>query len=195
MVAISLKKHDIKYTEVISRLTSDIRLQSALNLNWQQVSIYGTRDLIEHIRGEERMGNQISRVIFNESNELIGIISLKEIDFKNKKAHMGTWIGADYWGMGYNELAKIQILQIAFHELDLQIVFAGAAITNKRSLAAQRKLPYMKLDVGEKFPQELAKIEVETGSKCVLNMVLKEDFEQYLIDNEVDLKSVETEKV
>ena len=180
MVSVSLKKHDRNYTEIISQLMSDPLIQKSLGLNWQQVSIYGTRDYIEFIQGEERMGKQLSRVIFNESNELIGIITLKAIDRQNKTAHIGTWLGAQYWGKGYNELAKLEMFKIAFEQLQLQYVFAGAKKTNTRSLVAQRKLPYLTEDVGNAFPEELLKIEAETGETCVLNVIKRDRFLNYM---------------
>lgn len=176
MVSITLRKHDRNYTEVISMLTSNLQVQEALGLNWQQVSINGTRDYIDFIQGEERMGKQFSRVIFNEKNELIGIITLKSIDRHAKTAHIGTWIGADYWGKGYNELAKEEMFKIAFDQLQLELVFAGAKLSNKRSIAAQKKLPYMTMDVGDRYPAELYKIEEETKEKCILNVVEKQIF-------------------
>ena len=180
MISVRLKKHDRNYTEVISQLMSDPLVQHSLGLNWQQVSIYGTRDYIEFIQGEERMGKQLSRVIFNEKDELIGIVTLKAIDRQNKTAHIGTWLGAAYWGKGYNELAKLEMFKIAFEELGLHYVFAGAKKTNIRSLRAQRKLPYLTEDVGNAFPEELLKIEAETGETCVLNVIKKEKFLHYL---------------
>lgn len=180
MVSITLKKHDRNYTEVISSLTSNPLVQNALGLNWQQVSINGTRDYIDFIQGEERMGKQLSRVIFNEKQELIGIITLKSIDRRSKTAHIGTWIGADYWGQGYNELAKEELFKIAFLELELDLVFAGAKLSNRRSIAAQNKLPYITIDVGVKYPDDLHKIEEETGESCILNVVKRNDFLSYL---------------
>lgn len=180
MVRIQLKKHDRNYTEVMSALTSDERVQKALKLNRHQVSINGTRDFIDFIQGEERMGHQVSRVIFNEEDKLIGVITLKGIDRKRGIAHIGTWLGADYWGKGYNELAKEEMFKYAFETLQLNRVFAGARIANERSLAAQKKLPYVRFDVGAQFPEELEKIEQETNEKCILNVVEKDDFMNYL---------------
>ena len=96
-------------------------------------SIYyslGTRDFIEFIQGEERMGKQLSRVIFNEKEEFIGVITLKLINRAAGTAHIGTWIGGDYWGLGYNELAKEEMFKMAFEELKLNRIFAGAKLTN-----------------------------------------------------------------
>ena len=180
MKSITLKKHDRNYTAIMASLISDPRVQNALGLNWQQVSINGTRDFIDYIQGEERMGKQLSRVIFNEKDEFIGVITLKSINRANGTAHVGTWIGGDYWGLGYNELAKEAMFTLAFEELKLNRIFAGAKLTNERSIAAQRKLPYMTMDVGHLYPEELEKIEIETKEKCILNVVEKEHFQKYL---------------
>ena len=180
MRAVTLKKHDRKYTEVMSSLIADPRVQNALGLNWQQVSIYGTRDFIDFIQGEERIGKQLSRIILNEKEEFIGVITIKSIDQAKGVAHVGTWLGADYWGLGYNELAKEAMFTLAFEELKLNRIFAGAKLTNLRSIAAQKKLPYITMDVGDLFPEELEKIEIETKGKCILNVVEKENFQRYL---------------
>ena len=180
MRTVTLKKHDRNYTEIMSSLMSDARVQNALRLNWQQVSINGTRDFIEYIQGEERMGKQLSRVIFNEKEEFIGVITLKSIDRTAGTAHVGTWLGGDYWGLGYNELAKEAMFTIAFEVLKLNRIFAGAKLTNERSIAAQMKLAYMTMDVGHLYPEELERIEIETKEKCILNVVEKEHFQQYL---------------
>ncbi len=177
---IQLMKHDSKYTEIMSQMTSDPHVKESLNLSWQQCSLNGTRDFIEFILGEERQSLQLSRVIINEKQELVGVITLKAIDRANKTAHIGTWIGYPYWGKGYNEAAKIEILKIAFLELQLEYVFAGATMQNKRSIAAQKKLPYMSLDVGREFPTELKLIEKETGNPCILNVVRQADFLTFL---------------
>lgn len=177
---VQLKKHDRNYTEIMSELLSEPPVQQALQLNWQQVSINGTRDYIDFVQGEERMGKQVSRVIFNEQNELVGVTTLKRLNFKEKTAHIGTWLGAKYWGKGYNEQSKNLILAIAFEQLELEAVFAGAKISNSRSLAAQRKLPYITNDVGHQYPEQLKIIEDETGEKCILNIIKKEDFLAYM---------------
>lgn len=81
-----------------------------------------------------------------------------------------------FLGHGYNEQSKAIILDIAFNELRLEKVFAGAKLSNKRSIRAQQKLGYVTYDVGSKYPDELEKIEQQTGEKCLLNVIDKEDF-------------------
>ena len=180
MIKVELVNHHLKYAERMSQLSSDEKVKQALNLTDAQCSLKGTKSFIEYIRIQEKIGTQYSRVILNEKDELIGVITLKDIDLDRKIAHIGTWIGSAYWGKGYNELAKEEILKHAFLKLKLDYVFAGAAIHNIRSQKAQEKLPYMKLHVDHLFPAELKKIEHETQSKCILNVIEKEDFLNYI---------------
>ena len=185
MIEVKLVKHNQAYAEEMSRLTSDIRVKDALGLNDKQVSLEGAREYIDFILYEEEHKKQLSRVILNEEDRLIGVITLKSISPYRRTAHIGTWIGADYWGEGYNQLAKQKMLDIAFYELGLEYVFAGATVQNIRSQKAQQKLPYMLIDVGDKFPDELEKIEAETLSDCILNMVTKESYLKYRSDRAI----------
>ena len=180
MIKVELVRHHLKYAQRMSQLTTDDKVKHALKLTDEQCSVAGTKSFIEFIRIQEKIGTQYSRVILNEEQELIGVITLKDIDLNKKTAHIGTWIGAQYWGKGYNALAKEEILKQAFFKLNLDYVFAGAALYNIRSQKAQEKLPYMKLHVDNLFPAELHKIEYETKSKCILNVIEKEDFVKYI---------------
>ncbi|WP_084246920.1 GNAT family N-acetyltransferase [Rummeliibacillus stabekisii] len=183
MVSITLVPHDISFAEEMSNMTSDPAIRQALGMTDAQCSLEGTRDFIRLVQLEERMGQQVSRMIFNERNQLIGVISLKLIDELQKTCHIGTWIGKAHWGKGYNELAKAEILKIAFLQLDLEYVFAGARIGNIRSQKAQAKLPYITLHVERQFEHEWKKLEQQERTPCILNMIRREDFlnwyEQY----------------
>lgn len=175
-----LVSHGQKYAEEMARLTSDPKIKNALGFTEEQTSVAGVSEFIDFITTQQFEHKQYSRLILNEQDELIGVITLKSINHTKKTAHVGTWISSDYWGMGYNEDAKEQIFSIAFEELKLEHVFAGATLQNIRSQKAQEKLPYMMLDVGNEYPRELQKIERETKQACMLNMVTKESFTKYL---------------
>ena len=176
MVCIHLVPHDIKFAEEMSKMTSIPDVRNALGMTDIQCSVTGTRDFIRLMQLEERLGQQFSRMIFNEKNQLIGVISLKGIDEEQKLCHIGTWIGLPYWGKGYNQLAKMEMLKFAFEKLQLNFVFAGARIENIRSQRAQAKLPYMTLHVEHQFFSEWKKLEQQERTPCMLNVVRKEDF-------------------
>ena len=81
------------------------QVKNALGLTKDKTSLERTIGFIEFIQEQERLGKQYSIVIFNETANLIGIITLKNIDNINKTSHIDTWIGPQYWGQGYNLLA------------------------------------------------------------------------------------------
>ncbi|WP_336824696.1 GNAT family N-acetyltransferase [Sporosarcina sp. USHLN248] len=189
MKRITLVPHQLNFAEGMSELSSSPLVKNALGLTDEQTTVEGTRGFIEFILEQEKQGNQYSRCILNEDNQLIGVITLKDIDPIKKTCHIGTWIGHPYWGQGYNQLAKAEILYIAFTKLGLNYVFAGAKIDNLRSQKAQEKLPYIKLFVENDFPEEHQKLESQVNSKCILNVVEKETFLSWYRENGVLLRS------
>ena len=79
---------------------------------------------------------------------------------------------------GEKDIIRLQkeIFKIAFLDLQLSYVFAGAKTNNIRSLKAQEKLPYISLHVEDNFPNEHAALEKEVKSPCVLHVVSRENF-------------------
>ncbi|MDR6121115.1 RimJ/RimL family protein N-acetyltransferase [Bacillus sp. SLBN-46] len=184
MVKVLLVEHQRKYAEAMSALSSAPQVRDALGLTYSQTSVEGTIGFIEFILEQEKQGQQYSRVILNEKEEVIGVITLKEIDPTKKTSHIGTWIGHPFWGKGYNALAKAEILYTAFTELDLEYVFAGAKLSNIRSQKAQEKLPYIRVDVQAEFPDEHSKLESQVKAPCVLNVIEKDAFLKWYLNQE-----------
>ena len=173
-VLIKLVKHNEVYCEEIYRLSSAPPVKEALGL--PDGTIEDTRRFIHRVMEEERLGKTVPRVILNEENKLIGLTDLMFIDYQKKSCHIGTWIGFEYWGKGYNEASKIAILKIAFEELGLHHVFAGARAVNIRSQKAQEKLPFIRLHVESEFPEEHKALEKKEKQPCILNVFSREDF-------------------
>lgn len=98
------------------------------------------RFIIKQALEAELRGEIISRVIFNASNKPIGAIHL--FDIHNQAGFLGTWIGKDYHGKGYNQLAKEQFLYELFYEKGISNVFMRIRHENIRSKRATEKLPY-----------------------------------------------------
>ena len=178
-VGVKLVKNDLKYAEQVYKLSSHPGVKDVLGIKVDNIE--DTIGFINFIVQEELEGKVINRIILNEHDEVVGITSLKHIDRGDGICHIGTWIGVPFWGKGYNEASKIEILKIAFNELKMLYVFAGAKGSNTRSRRAQEKLAYMTIGVEKEFPKELTIIEKEAKTKCVLNVVKTEDFDKFLI--------------
>ena len=59
-----------------------------------------------------------------ENLKLIGAIGL-HLDFANRKAEIGYWLGKPFWNKGYVSEALQRILQFGFEELHLNKIFAS----------------------------------------------------------------------
>ncbi|MGK7378118.1 GNAT family N-acetyltransferase [Planococcus sp. 1R117A] len=181
MERIKLVKHQEEYCEEIFRLSSALPVKEALGL--PDGTVEDTKRFIQRVMKEEEAGTTVPRVILNEEDKLIGLTDLMFIDYQKKSCHIGTWIGYEYWGQGFNEASKIAFLQIAFEELGLDYVFAGARVVNIRSQKAQEKLPFIRLHVESVFPEEHEALEKKEKQSCVLNVFCKEDFLAYIDRN------------
>lgn len=176
-MAVTLVKHDIKYAEAMHELSSMPQVRDALGLPAGKVE-----DTINFIKREcvdEEEGKTVPRVVLNEEGQLIGVTSLMFIDHQKKSCHIGSWLGYPFWGKGYNLEAKTAILDIAFFELGLLRVFAGARTINIRSQKAQEKLSFIRLGVESEYPEEHSWLEVKEKQPCVLNVFEREDFVRY----------------
>ncbi|KOY80365.1 GNAT family N-acetyltransferase [Lysinibacillus macroides] len=178
-MTVTLVKHDLKYAEAIHALSSMPQVRDALGLPAGKVE-----DTIHFIKREcidEEEGKTVPRVILDEEGQVIGVTSLMFIDRHKMSCHIGSWLGYEFWGKGYNLEAKEVILDIAFFELGLLRVFAGARKVNIRSQKAQEKLPFIRLGVENDYPDEHSWLEVKEKQPCVLNVFEREDFVRYRI--------------
>jgi RimJ/RimL family protein N-acetyltransferase len=91
------------------------------------------------IEAEER-GELISRTILDEWGSPIGTINL--FDIENNAGFLGTWLGKQYHGNGYNSPAKDTFFQELFYEVGIETVFMRIRKGNIRSIKAAEKLSY-----------------------------------------------------
>lgn len=73
------------------------------------------------------------------------------------------------------------MLTLAFNELNLNLVFAGARKENIRSQKFQEKIPYVSTKVNEQYPEVVRFLEAKENTSCILNVIKKEDFKKYII--------------
>lgn len=79
-----------------------------------------------------------------QSNELIGMCALSNIDLTNKKAELGYWLGKMYWGKGYATEALNLMLGFGFDKLDLNKIYAKVLSYNERSIKLLSSLKFSK---------------------------------------------------
>jgi len=72
-----------------------------------------------------------------DSDDLIGLVSLMNIDPSTKSGEVGYWLGRKYWGKGYTSEACKLIINFGFKNLKLHRIYAklfSPNIASKRVL-------------------------------------------------------------
>jgi [ribosomal protein S5]-alanine N-acetyltransferase len=90
-------------------------------------------------------------------NRLVGIISLKNIDYDSKKANLGYWIGEQYWGNGIASESVALVINHAFSVLGLEEVYAYVYSENKASMRVLEKNGMTKKDKIYEYSKKLGR--------------------------------------
>jgi ribosomal-protein-alanine N-acetyltransferase len=89
------------------------------------------------LRSEDK--NYIFAVTLKPQLNLIGTVSLFDIQRKASRAEIGYWIGASFWGNGYATEAAEAIVAYGFEVLGLNRVGAGCLKRNPASAKVLEK--------------------------------------------------------
>jgi RimJ/RimL family protein N-acetyltransferase len=92
--------------------------------------------------------NLVFAILTLADNKLIGNCGLHNINFKNRKAVFGIFIGGkDYWNKGYGTDATKTLLRFAFEELGLNLVELEVYAFNPRAIRAYEKAGFRQAGV------------------------------------------------
>ena len=67
------------------------------------------------------------------SKTIVGVISLTDLDYSNKKAELSYWLGKRYWGKKIMKEAIVLILNFVFNQLNFNKVYATVMHPNTKS--------------------------------------------------------------
>ncbi|MDM8534890.1 GNAT family protein [Clostridiaceae bacterium HSG29] len=159
-------------------------------LNDLEISLYLTgtsevytnnkeREILESLLKSE---TDILFAIINNDNELIGNIGLHQIDYKNRKATFGIFIGEkDYWNNGYGTEAIKLLLNYGFYFLNLHNINLEVYSYNERAISCYKKIGFKEIGrrresiiLGGKFYDEI--------TMDILSNEIKNDFDN-MIEN------------
>lgn len=91
-------------------------------------------------------------IVLKDNNELIGSIGLQNINWVNRTASTGTFIGReDLLGQGLGTEAKMLWLKYAFLTLNLRLICSGVYGFNGRSMGYAKKCGYREVGRHPKF--------------------------------------------
>ena len=88
--------------------------------------------------------------------QLAGVIGLTKVNYFNKKATIGYWLGENYWRQGIMGEAVEKILEFAFRTLKLQRIDVEAFIGNEGSNSLIKKLGFEYEGIRKKYGRSKA---------------------------------------
>ncbi|MDP1854232.1 MAG: GNAT family N-acetyltransferase [Candidatus Omnitrophota bacterium] len=64
-------------------------------------------------------------IMLKKENKVIGVITLLKLDYKNRNAEIGYWLGKRYWEQGFMTEAAKLLIEFGFRRLKLHKIYAG----------------------------------------------------------------------
>ena len=159
-------------------------------LNDLEISLYltGNSEVYTNDKEREILENLLKSdtdvlfAIINNDDKLIGNLGLHQIDYKNRKATFGIFIGEkDYWNNGFGTEAINLLLNYGFYFLNLHNINLEVYSYNERAINCYKKIGFKEIGrrresiiLGGKFYDEI--------SMDILSNEIKNDFDS-MIEN------------
>ena len=134
------------------------------------VSMYSQKKWFENIHNDK---NNLRLIIVTDSKS-IGMVSLNDIDFKNRTASLGIKIEKNYQKYGYGSKTIIKLLKYSYYELGLNRI---EAIVLENNIGSNKMFQNLKFNLDGTLVQSIYKNN-EFSNQNVYSM-LKKDFIQY----------------
>lgn len=132
-----LEKEDL---EVLHEYMNNSEVTQYLDDHYRPHSLEEEEEFLEYIWNSIKEGSEYHFGIEEkESGNLVGIVSLNEIQHRNKSAEMGICIKEDYWNKGLGTEAERLIIKYGFEELNLNSIRCRIFEYNERSKRVAEK--------------------------------------------------------
>jgi ribosomal-protein-serine acetyltransferase len=141
---ISLKLVELKDAERVFNVTDNSRDYLREWLPWLDMttSVEDTRGFIKSCLKSYSENKTMTTFILYKG-EIVGTAGYNKIDWSNKIAYIGYWLGKDYQGHGIMTKVAKALTDYAINDLKLNRVDISAAVENKRSRSIPERLGFV----------------------------------------------------
>lgn len=129
-----------EYAEALAKLANNKRIAKDIGSRGFP-NPYTTEDALFFFDKNREEGDSFFDVDFLifVGGKVAGAIGLSEIDWTDRKAHVGYWLGEEFWHMGYATEALGAVVDFARDELKLVRLYAKVLDYNMPSLRVLMK--------------------------------------------------------
>ncbi|MCT8137297.1 GNAT family N-acetyltransferase [Anaerobacillus sp. CMMVII] len=107
----------------------------------QTTKVEDTREFIKFCLKNYAENKGLNTVILHKGN-IVGVVGFNELDWSNKIAYIGYWLGHEYQGKGIMTKVTKSLISYAFNDLKLNRVDIRAAEGNFKSRAIPERLNF-----------------------------------------------------
>ena len=97
---------------------------------------------IARLPAQREQGVQLDLLQVHRELGVGGITGLSEFSYRDRRAMVGSWLGTEMWGTGFNSESKALMAHLGFAVLGLERIGAYANVENARSQRALEKAGY-----------------------------------------------------
>ncbi|MGN7939348.1 MULTISPECIES: GNAT family N-acetyltransferase [Bacillaceae] len=141
---ISLKLIELHDAERVFELTDKSRKYLREWLPWLDITnkLEDTKAFIQGCLKEYAENKSLNTVILFKG-EIVGVAGFNSINWSNKTAYIGYWLGEEYQGNGIMTKVAKALTDYAINHLHLNKVEIRAAVENKKSRSVPERLRFV----------------------------------------------------
>ncbi len=136
---IYLSPRNSEDVEIFTKWLNDFQVTDGLGRSGLMVTLDGEKEYFEKVHNND-MTKYYFVIVTLEKDEMIGTISLENINYINRVAKLGIFIGDEqYRGRGIGKEAIHLILDYGFNYLNLNSIQLSVFAFNERAIACYKK--------------------------------------------------------
>lgn len=150
MILRELKEEDAEY---MLEWMHDSNVYSYLGKDFSHMTIEDCRSFIQ--ASVEEPGNGRNFAIVDKNDEYMGTISLKNIDFEERRAEYAISCRSKAMGKGFAKAASEELFRIAAGKLGLELIYLYVCDSNIRAQKLYEKLGFERIGKPEFIEEEM----------------------------------------
>ena len=134
---IYLSPRNSEDVEIFTKWLNDFQVTDGTGRSGLMVTLNGEKAYLEKIHDNE---NYCFVIVTLENDEMIGTIGLEKMNYRNRSAELGIFIGDEtYRGKGIGKEAIYLILDYGFNYLNLNSIQLSVLSFNERAITCYKK--------------------------------------------------------
>ncbi len=143
---IALEPTGLEHAPAIQRLAAHPDVAATTLVPHPYPTDGAVRFVEDIVRPGRAAGTQYAFVV-KDAEEVVGHITVQNVDRARGEAEVGYWIGRPFWGGGYATAALRLVLGFAFEGLGLRSVYAHVLAHNPGSARVLEKACFRRVDL------------------------------------------------